>query len=270
MNIQEYISSGILEAYVMGHTTPEECREVEEYATQYPEIKRELQEIEDAMNAYATEHSIAPPPHLKEKILNSIPNLSPESKNQVNNNVVSINRAQPTSYFSYWSVAASFLFIISTAFALYFWNKSTKMDDYMDKMAKINASLSDSIKSVAANITQLQNDMAILKDPMYKVVELKGQKAAPDAKAMVCWCPEEKKVYVEVDKLPAAPAGMQYQLWAIVDGKPVNEGMLTDGKGMHRMLDVDNAQAFAVTLEKAGGSPTPHGDMYVMGALKPS
>ncbi len=67
--------------------------------------------------------------------------------------------------------------------------------------------------------------------------------------------PLRKKVYIEVDKLPTAPQGMQYQLWAIVDGKPVSEGMLGPGGGLHRMIDVDNAQAFAVTLEKQGGKP---------------
>ena len=92
--------------------------------------------------------------------------------------------------------------------------------------AEPNTALSDSIKAISSNLAQMQNDMAILKDPMYKIVELKGLKAAPEAKAMVCWCPTDKKVYVEIDKLPSAPQGMQYQLWAIVDGKPVSEGML--------------------------------------------
>jgi anti-sigma-K factor RskA len=114
----------------------------------------------------------------------------------------------------------------------------------------------------------MQNDMAILKDPMYKIVNLKGLKPSPDARAMVCWCPTDKSVYVEIEKLPTPPKGMQYQLWAIVDGKPVSEGMLTMGSGLHRMTDVENAQAFAITLEKTGGSPTPNMDaMYVMGTV---
>ena len=65
MNIQEYISSGILESYVLGATTPEERKEVEKYSAMYPEIKLELEEIEKAMNNYATQHSVTPPSHLK-------------------------------------------------------------------------------------------------------------------------------------------------------------------------------------------------------------
>ncbi len=41
----EYIASGILEMYVMGKTTTEENRAVEEMAKHYPEIKQELDKI---------------------------------------------------------------------------------------------------------------------------------------------------------------------------------------------------------------------------------
>ncbi len=33
--------------------------------------------------------------------------------------------------------------------------------------------------------------------------------------------------------------------------------MSADASGLQRMKDISRAQAFAVTLEKAGGSPTP-------------
>jgi anti-sigma-K factor RskA len=34
-------------------------------------------------------------------------------------------------------------------------------------------------------------------------------------------------------------------------------GLGPEGDGLQRMKDVPEAQAFAVTLERAGGSPTP-------------
>jgi anti-sigma-K factor RskA len=36
---------------------------------------------------------------------------------------------------------------------------------------------------------------------------------------------------------------------------------------LYRMKNVRSAQAFAITLEKKGGSSTPEGSMYVMGNL---
>jgi len=269
MNSKEYISSGILESYALGSATPVERKEVEKYTTMYPEIKSELDEIEKAMNMYTTQHSIEPPSYLKEKVLAKIIGVANTTSSNANPVIRSINEPtqQSKSNFSYWSIAATFLLLISATFAVYFGVKNSTLDNSVSTLVKTNTALSDSIKSISSNLAQMQNDMAILKDPMYKIVELKGLKAAPEAKAMVCWCPTDKKVYVEIYKLPPAPQGMQYQLWAIVDGKPVSEGMLTLGNGLHAMKDVDNAQAFAVTLEKEGGSPTPKGDMYVMGTI---
>ena len=60
--------------------------------------------------------------------------------------------------------------------------------------------------------------------------------------------------------MPAAPTGKQYQLWAIVDGSPVDAGMITTDKGSYsiqKMKSFGKADAFAITLEKTGGSPTP-------------
>lgn len=268
MNSNEYISSGILESYVLGVATPEEMQEVEKYASMYPEIKLELEKIEEAINTYASEHSVQPPSHLKEKILAAITAEATVSKPANEPIVRTINQPlSAPSKFSFWAIAASFLFLISAGFAMYFGMQNSKLNNSLNEMAKANAALSDSIKSIASNMSQMHNDMAILAKPTNKMVELKGLKVSPESKAMVCWSPADKKVYVEVEKLPEAPSGMQYQLWAIVDGKPVSEGMLTSGNGFHAMRDVDDAQAFAITLEKEGGSPTPKGDMYVMGTI---
>ncbi|WP_350340234.1 anti-sigma factor [Paraflavitalea speifideaquila] len=47
-----------------------------------------------------------------------------------------------------------------------------------------------------------------------------------------------------------APAGRQYQLWALVDGKPVDAGMLDNCDGLCQLKNIQQAQAFAITLEK--------------------
>jgi anti-sigma-K factor RskA len=55
------------------------------------------------------------------------------------------------------------------------------------------------------------------------------------------------------------PAGKQYQLWAIVDGKPVDAGMIDLNQPIvfQQMKTINSAQAFAVTIENVGGSATP-------------
>jgi len=268
MNIQEYISSGILESYVLGCLSPEEKREVEKYVESYPSIREEIKAIEKALYCYATDHSVAPPAYLKEKTFEKFAALSTDAPVLEDGKVRLLYKKRPASRtIPSLSIAATVLLLISTGVAIYFGVKCNSLDNSLNAIIKTNAILSDSLQSVASNLSQKDSDLAILKDPMYKIVELKGLKTAPEAKAMVCWCPMDKKVYVEIDKLPQAPKGMQYQLWAIVDGKPVSEGMLTSGNGLHPMKNVDKAQGFEVTLEKVGGSQSPEGETYAMGAI---
>jgi anti-sigma-K factor RskA len=98
---------------------------------------------------------------------------------------------------------------------------------------------------------------------------MKGLEIAPNALGIVHWNQDQKLAYIEVKYLPPPPAGKQYQLWAIVKGKPTDMGVLTLEPGENILKTVPfiaNAQAFAVTLEDIGGSPVPTLDqMYLLG-----
>ena len=51
--IEEYISSGILELYVYGALSETESREVTDMLREYPEVEKEVEEIEDALQKLA-------------------------------------------------------------------------------------------------------------------------------------------------------------------------------------------------------------------------
>ena len=76
-------------------------------------------------------------------------------------------------------------------------------------------------------------------------------------------------MYVEASGLPTAPQGMQYQLWAIVNKKPVSAGVFEYSLNtLQPMKGFYTAEAFAITLEPAGGSESPTVEqMYVLGTL---
>ena len=54
MNLNEYISSGILELYVYGALPEEESIEVTKELKKHPEILKEVEEIEDALTQLST------------------------------------------------------------------------------------------------------------------------------------------------------------------------------------------------------------------------
>ena len=56
----------------------------------------------------------------------------------------------------------------------------------------------------------------------------------------------------------------------IIDGKPVDAGMIDGTDNILKMKSLTNAVAFAISLENTGGSTTeagPKGTIYVMGAV---
>ena len=69
--------------------------------------------------------------------------------------------------------------------------------------------------------------------------------------------------------MPDIPSDKQYQLWAIVDGKPIDMGVFDLQLEVNELIEIphiENAQAFAVTLEKRGGVASPTMEaMYVLG-----
>ena len=264
--------SGILEAYVLGTLSEKERAEVEAMAAQYTEVKNELNAIQDALNAYTMKHSIEPPAHLKDKILNEIA-ITPRASSNGGEHSKVYRMDTPgmeeksQTRFSVFAIAASVALLISVPLNVYLYNKVSSNESMLTAIRNTEQSLVKSMLDSATHYQVLRNQTYVLNDPMFKVVRLNGLKVSPNAKSTACWRPDTKELYFSPESLPAAPTGMEYQLWAIVDGKPVDAGMIKMDSGMQKMKLVSNATAFAVTLEKAGGSPTPKGDMYVMGTI---
>ena len=72
MNTQEYISSGIVESYVLGLASDEERREFEQMCAQYPEVLQARTAFELALEKQAMANAIAPAASLKNKILDEM------------------------------------------------------------------------------------------------------------------------------------------------------------------------------------------------------
>ncbi len=280
--IKEYIETGILELYVLGDLTPNEKLDVEAMASKHPEIKAELAEIERTLEAYATQNAVEPPAHLRDKILNSLvtnladdskfptkPFREPEEENHVvpkPDNVIVMSAPKTGSFYKY-AFAASMAALIACLVALY--NVNNKLDESNGQIALLQSKN----QSFANQVNYLDNNITVASDPSFKIIQLQGTKITPAAKLTVAWSPQKKKVMINLPdmKLAANDKDHQYQLWAIVNGKPVDLGVFdaktdTVTNGMIQMKPVADATVFAVTLEKRGGVPSPTMNQMVVAA----
>jgi mannose-6-phosphate isomerase-like protein (cupin superfamily) len=71
-NIKQFIESGIVEQYVTGIATAEEKKEVEEMAASFPEIRKEITELEMVMESYAQLNAVSPDPTIKSFLMATI------------------------------------------------------------------------------------------------------------------------------------------------------------------------------------------------------
>jgi len=281
MNISAYIDSGILEEYALGIVSPQEKQAVECLTQVYPELKAELESIEKALEQYALQHGVAVPDRVKDAIFAQMEfgsagapalaaiELAETSTAKTNDDVnpfIQLEAAPSRPLWGKLGIAASLLF---AAFGLWMaaqygttLGENAKLVSQVDELSKRTDQLqqrADYNEALAANY----------RNPDVKVVKMPGLEKAPDSEVTALWNQKTNEVLLDVQNLPDPPTGKQYQLWTIVDGKPVDMGMIDDdfrGKLLKMKASSPNAVAFAITLEDDGGKPSPTMDeMVVMG-----
>ena len=260
METNEIISSGLLELFVLGMTNEQETAEVVAMAKQFPQVAAEIASIETSLERYALENAVSPSPVVKEKVF---ANLIQHEKDIV---AASPAKVIPISSFWKYAAAASIILLIGSALLNISYYKKYQSAN------KEKAGVEQQLLAQQQVNDEMKGDMSIVQSKYSEPVSLHGLPASPGAAAKIFWMKNSGEVYIDPSNLPEAPEGKQYQLWAIVDGKPVDGGMIITTKNedkyrIQKMKSFGHAEAFAVTLETMGGNPTPKGDMYVMGKM---
>lgn len=271
MNIQEYIASGILESYVLGLANEKEIAEIEQLALQSPEIKAEIRAIEDALESYAFANSEAPPAHLQGQIWDKIvaeseakmPKLIRfDNGEEIDEN--ELNAPKITGFFgSYLRIAASIALLGSVLANVYLGTQWKETKENLSLAINENIGLQKTAKAQEGAI--MPSEVNMLMNPEMKMSKLVSQKSSENSTVMLAWDTKTNKVYLIRGNLPAPPDGMQYQLWAIVNDKPIDAGVFDIKNNTQELKSVPLPKAFAVTLEKKGGSPVPTSDIKVIG-----
>ena len=258
MNVQDYISSGIVESYVLGLATPEEQAEFEQMAAQHPEVLQARIAFEIALEEQAMAAAVAPPAAWKDEIRNALPVAAPVRS-------IETPVLAPVRRMNGWKYAAAASIVLlagSIAWNLSLQNNNRKLqDDYSGAVARL--------EQTRAKVDTMSGDLSVMTNPNMKLVSAKGLEASPQSSATIYWDTTTHDVYLVANNLPTPASNKQYQLWAIFNGKPVDLGVF-DVKKERLVIQAKNAQgaeAFAITLEDRGGSPTPKGPMYVIGKL---
>lgn len=253
MNIEEYISSGILESYALGELSEREQKEVEKNLVAYPELKAELARIEEAQEVFLMKAAVQPRASVKENLFKKINEKKPEAK--------LVSMAVSSSQVSVWKYAAAAsvaLAVVSSFLAYTYYTKWRNTENSLTELIAQNQQIAQDYNTVNQRLDKIESDVKVIDNPAFKRVVMKGTDNAPDAMAYVYWNENTKEVYLSIQNMRSLANESQYQLWAIVDGKPVDAGVFDSTvAGLLQMKSLAGAATFAVTIEPRGGRPSP-------------
>ncbi|HSB70542.1 MAG TPA: anti-sigma factor [Candidatus Methylomirabilis sp.] len=195
---------------------------------------------------------VSPPPAVKARLLSQI--TPGESRRQP--------RLRP-AWFSWgmgvaWVAAASLLIVLG--WSLFATRQAIQR-------------LEAEVERLRAEAAERDVVLGFLSDPQVRLVRLAGLPASPGASGKLLWNPTGRVGLLLTAGLPVVPADKSYELWAIAGNEPVPAGVFRvdqRGQAVLRLPQLRDARAFdkfAVTLEPAGGVPTPSGPMHLLGSL---
>lgn len=261
MKPQEYINSGLLELYVYGVLNDDENELISNMVNKYPEIRVEVEDIEEVLMALSTEVSPSYSPQIKDNILSHIKGRSSFSQPPKN-----------TSFVPYIGWAASILLLGGLLWVL------TINNNLSGEVQVANENLNElefKLQNQQALVANYESTLEILRAKDVTTYLLPGNKpVAPNAYAKAFLNTTEAFVYLDLAGLPDPPEGMVYQIWSLkLDPlTPTSIAVIDDFEGdtdkIFEIRDLPETQAFGITLEPKGGSESPNLEqLYVLGTV---
>jgi anti-sigma-K factor RskA len=249
------------DVYALGALDGAELAEFEAHlATGCATCAERLRETREALTLLAKAlPEVAPPPALRVRVLERVAAVptGPAAP-------VPLRRERPRGRVLWWAGwaglagAAALLVVVNLEL------RSTRRE---------LQGLQDRLVTLQAELARREETVRFLSDPNVRHVSLDGLKPSPEASAWLLWNPGTREGLLLARGLPTAPAGHAYELWALAGAQPVPAGVFAvdaGGRGLLRLppLPADLAyDAFAVTLEPAGGVPKPTGPMHLHGKI---
>ena len=269
-------------AYALGALDADERRAFEAHLESCPKCAAELADLRRVTTGLAmSAEPIAPPDDLKARTIARATN-QPQVRldKPVPAPPVSIVRAPRQASSIPWLAAAAGI-ALAVAAGIYAWALRSELqsvrqtaDRAVAEATRVRADLA-STRQDAARLTRT---LAVLGAPDVVRVDLKGQGDLAAASVQVYWSATRGLLVLNAGNMPALQSGHVFELWAVPPGagaQPVAAGLFTvDAAGAVTTLApppvFPAADAFAITVEPAGGSPQATTPIILIGKTKKS
>jgi len=237
--LHTFLMSGLLEKYVLGSTTPKENLEVEHYISIYPEIEEEYNKLQDNLEIMAKANAVEAPKFILDAVLEEIKDKP----------VIAL---QPVASKTPWySIAASVAALIfaGSALLLFIHNKALVRENQV--VVDEIFDLRNDIQKNNDRLDEVMRQFMKLNNPETEKYVLRGNERAKNLKTVAYINAVDKTSMIDIVELPQLPEDQNYQIWAELQDRMVNLGILDpSNKKLQSIPYMENALGLSITIEQ--------------------
>lgn len=241
--LHSFLESNLLNKYLVGDTSVEETQEVERYIKNFPEVATAYEKLQRNLELIAKAGAVDVPNNVLSNILDAL-DESNETK------VIQLVQNRKTPWYSIAASAAAVLFAIST---LFLYQKNQLLMDENNVVVDEIFDLRSDIQNNNAKLDELSREFNKLNNPDARKYVMSGNDRAKDLKTVAYINPVEKTTMIDVISLPQLPEDQHYQIWAELQDRMVNLGILDKSERKLRPIPyMEDALALSIKIGTNG------------------
>lgn len=248
MNVKDYISSGILESYVLGELSAKEKEEVEKNADEYPEVYKEIRQIKEAFYAISIQ---------SQKQAGILPEVnlyteeSKKGKSSHKNFYKTLGNAINLPFYNSLALLALILSLITILTIADFYIKINNIQEFINNVALKNQN-EDSKEIDGRLFSSYLKSYSFLFSPEYKRFEVSSFSKDYELQAWIFWNKNSNDVFLQINHILIPDSDIQFHLWGVVNNEPVSAGVFSDVEiGRYiKMKNIENVSQFLISLEQ--------------------
>ncbi|RSK42036.1 anti-sigma factor [Mangrovimonas spongiae] len=239
--ITTFLNSDLLEKYLLGDTTSAETEMVETYISKYPEVEQAYNTLQDNLEIMAKYNAVDAPKTILNNVLNELDTKPVKTL---------ATKKKPSKKWFQYSIAASVATIAfaTLSYTLYQQNQALKHENQV--VVDEIFDLRNDIENNNSKLDDLMRQFMKLNNPDTEKYVLRGNDRAKNLKTVAYINPKEKTSMIDVVSLPKLPENQTYQIWAEVQDRMVNLGILDEADRKLKTIPyMEDALGLSITIE---------------------
>ncbi|MDO6760284.1 anti-sigma factor [Tamlana sp. 2_MG-2023] len=243
--VHTFLNSGLLDKYLLGETTSEETNQVESYISRFPEVQNAYNTLQSNLEVVAKSQAIEAPKSILDNILDELDEKP----------VITLKPQKTYKKWYKFSIAASVAAFLFAGTSYIFYNQNQKLAEENQVVVEEIFDLRNDIDKHNEMLDSMMRQLLRLNNPETEKYIISGNERAKDLKTVAYINAKEKTSMIDVVSLPQLPEEQCYQIWADLQGKMVNLGILDKADRKLRNIPyMEDVQGLSITIEPKGGN----------------